>query len=171
MKVLEEAMDATSCDLHCVYHEICIAWSGIMSNRVFTLTLSVILWHLLRLSLLVWTHLQGSISIAPSPSCFCSGLCFISFVVALSFKSSLHQRFTTRPNGCREICSGVNWSVSARFKPLTVSPAAQLVKSPEASLRMEGTSLVSTANQLAATSPVAKKRRVEQPIGTHTLWN
>ncbi len=39
------------------------------------------------------------------------------FVVALSVKSSLHQRFTTRPNGCRESCSGVNWSVSARLKP------------------------------------------------------
>ncbi len=42
---------------------------------------------------------------------------FISFVVSLSFKSSLQQRFSTKPNGCRESCSGVNCSVSARLKP------------------------------------------------------
>ncbi len=37
--------------------------------------------------------------------------------LSLSFKSSLHQRFTMRPNGCRESCSGVNCSVSARLEP------------------------------------------------------
>ncbi len=42
---------------------------------------------------------------------------FIWFAVALSFKASLHQRFMMiRQNGCRESCSGVNWSVSARLK-------------------------------------------------------
>ncbi len=87
----------------------------------------------------------------------------------LSFKASLHQRFTTRPNGCRESCSGVNWSVSARLKPANVLPATQLVKSPEASFRTISTSLVSTANQLIATSPIAKKSNIEQPIGTCTV--
>ncbi len=48
------------------------------------------------------------------PSLFFSCvLCCLLF----SFNSSLHQRFMTRPNGCRESCSGVNWSVSARLKP------------------------------------------------------
>ncbi len=32
-------------------------------------------------------------------------------------------------------------------------------------------SLISTANQLAAASPVAKKHSTEQPKGTHALWN
>ncbi len=50
------------------------------------------------------------------PSHFCSGSHFILVVVALSFKSSLHQRFTMRWNSCRESCSWVNWSVSARLK-------------------------------------------------------
>ncbi len=68
---------------------------------------------------------------------------FYFFVVSLSFKSSLRQRFTTRPNSCRESCSGVNWSVSARLK-------------------LAGTSLVSTANHLAVMSPVAKRSSIEQ---------
>ncbi len=51
------------------------------------------------------------------PSLFCCSSCFFVFVfVALSFKSSLRQRFTMRPNGCRESCSGVHWSISARLK-------------------------------------------------------
>ncbi len=50
-----------------------------------------------------------------------------------------------------------------------VSPATQLVRSPEASFRREGTSLVSVPNQLVVTSSVAKRRRVKQPIGTHAL--
>ncbi len=37
-----------------------------------------------------------------------------TFVIALSLKASLHQRFTTGRNGGRERCSSVNWSVSAR---------------------------------------------------------
>ncbi len=41
----------------------------------------------------------------------------VLFVVALSFMASLHQRFMKRPNGCRESCSTVNRSVSARLKP------------------------------------------------------
>ncbi len=56
-------------------------------------------------------------SAALSPLCFCSGSCFILFVVALSFQSSLHHRFPMRPNGWRESCSGANWSISARVKP------------------------------------------------------
>ncbi len=55
-------------------------------------------------------------SAASSTDCFCSSTHFLSFVVALYFKSSLHHRFTTRWKGCRESCSGVNWSVSARLK-------------------------------------------------------
>ncbi len=54
---------------------------------------------------------------------------------------------------------------------LTVLPATQLVKWPKASFRAEGTSLVSTANQLVVTSPVAKKHSTEQPPGTCTLRN
>ncbi len=38
------------------------------------------------------------------------------FRLFLFFKSSLHQRFLTRPNGCRISCSCVNWSISARLK-------------------------------------------------------
>ncbi len=52
--------------------------------------------------------MSGNHSAALSPHCFCSSSRFIKFVVSLSFQSSLHQRFTTRPNGCRESCSGVN---------------------------------------------------------------
>ncbi len=37
---------------------------------------------------------------------------------SLSFKSSLHRRFTIRQNGCRESCSDVNRFVSPRFKPV-----------------------------------------------------
>ncbi len=37
-------------------------------------------------------------------------------LLSLSFKSSLHQRFMMTLNGCRESCSGVNCSVSARLK-------------------------------------------------------
>ncbi len=44
-------------------------------------------------------------STALSPPYFCFPLCFVSFFVALSFKSILHQRFTSRPNGCRKSCS------------------------------------------------------------------
>ncbi len=51
-----------------------------------------------------------------------------------------------------------------------VSPVTQLVKSPEASFRMQGTSLVSTASQLVATSLVARKRSVEQSVGTIVLF-
>ncbi len=47
----------------------------------------------------------------------CSTSRFILFVVALTFKTSLRQRCTMRRNGCRESCSGVKWSVSARLKP------------------------------------------------------
>ncbi len=36
---------------------------------------------------------------------------------SLSFEASLHQRVTTRPNGCRRSCSSVNWFVSAWLKP------------------------------------------------------
>ncbi len=39
----------------------------------------------------------------PLPSLFLLRLAFY-FVISLSFKSSLNQRFTTRPNGCRESC-------------------------------------------------------------------
>ncbi len=34
-----------------------------------------------------------------------------------TLKIILHQRFTTRQNGCRENCNGVNWYISARVKP------------------------------------------------------
>ncbi len=50
------------------------------------------------------------------PSLFLLQPLFISFIVALSFKTSLHQKFRMRLNGCRESCSGVNWSISARLK-------------------------------------------------------
>ncbi len=50
-----------------------------------------------------------------------------------------------------------------------MSLATQLVKLPEASLRTYGMSLVSTASQLVATSPVTKKHSVEEPAGTGTL--
>ncbi len=52
-----------------------------------------------------------------------------------------------------------------------LSPATQLVRSPEASFRPYGTSLVSTTNQLVVMSPVAKKHSAEQPIRTCALWN
>ncbi len=52
-------------------------------------------------------------------------LTFYSFVVALCFKASAHQRFAMRQNGSRESHSGVNWPVSA-----------QLVKLSEANERM-----------------------------------
>ncbi len=42
----------------CESPEICVAWSDITSNHVFTVTLYVILWHLWRSSLLVWTNLK-----------------------------------------------------------------------------------------------------------------
>ncbi len=93
---------------------------------------------------------------------FCSARAF-PFVVTLSLKSSLHQRFSTRQDGCIESCSRLRWSISAR---LTVSPATQLVKSSEASFRTQGTSLVSTASQLVAMLSVARMHSVEQPIGT-----
>ncbi len=48
--------------------------------------------------------------------CMCSDSYFMSFVVALSLKASLHQRCTTRWNDCRESCRDVNWSISARLK-------------------------------------------------------
>ncbi len=51
------------------------------------------------------------------PLCFCSSLRFISFVVALSFQASSHQRFMKRRNGCRESCLSTNWSISAQLKP------------------------------------------------------
>ncbi len=57
---------------------------------------------------------------------FCSVCC-----LSLSFKSSLHQRFSMKPNGCRESCSGVNWSVSARLKPadgVACSSACQVAR-------------------------------------------
>ncbi len=72
------------------------------------------------MNVLIWLSRQriclGSNSAAPSPPCFYSGWCFISFV-ALSFESSLHQRFVTRQSGCRKSCSRENWSVSAQLKP------------------------------------------------------
>ncbi len=76
---------------------------------------------------------------------------------SLFFKASLHQRFTTRQNTCRESCSRVHWS-------------AQLKSADAVAYRHYGHQRP-TANQLVAQSPVAKKHRVEQPIGTRTLWN
>ncbi len=91
----------------------------------------------------------------PLPSLFLLPLMFY-LVCCLSLLSrSLQQRFTTRPNGFRESCSGANWSVSARLKPADDVAC----------------SLEHKANQLVATSPVAKKLIVQQPIGTHALWN
>ncbi len=46
----------------------------------------------------------------PLPSLFLLRLHFISFVVSLSFKSSLKQRFTMRSHSCRDSCSGVKYS-------------------------------------------------------------
>ncbi len=64
------------------------------------------------------------------PSLFLLWLAFY-FVVSLSFRSSLHQRFTTTPIGRRESCSGVNWSISARLKlvdGVACSSACQVVR-------------------------------------------
>ncbi len=57
------------------------------------------------------------------------------------------------------------------LRRLTVSPAAQLVKSPQAIFRTQGMSFVSIANQHVAMSPDAKKHSVERPIGIRTFWN
>ncbi len=76
-----------------------------------------------------------------------------------------------RRDGCRESCGRVNCSISARLKPVDRVACNSGCQSPEASFKTYGTSLVSTANQLRATSPVAERWSVEQPIGTHTLWN
>ncbi len=74
---------------------------------------------------LTLTHIQITLcntwfkfkaSVGSVPPCFYTSSCFILFVVALSFRASLHQRFITRQNCCRDSCSGVNWSISARFK-------------------------------------------------------
>ncbi len=62
-------------------------------------------------------HANCNVRLLMKQTSLFSGLCFISFVVVLSSKVSLHQRFMTRQNGRRESCSGVNWSVSARIKP------------------------------------------------------
>ncbi len=70
-----------------------------------------------------------------SPPCFCSGSRFISLVVALFFKTSLHQNLTTTGSQCRVSCSGVTGPSQLDSSWLTVSPATQLVKSPEASVR------------------------------------
>ncbi len=53
----DEAMNATLHDSRCVCWEICVAWSDIVCNRVFTLILCVFLWHSSPSLLLVWTHL------------------------------------------------------------------------------------------------------------------
>ncbi len=45
-------------------------------------------------------RLFQSSSAAPSPLCFCCSWPFMPFVVALSFKSSLHQRVMMRRNTC-----------------------------------------------------------------------
>ncbi len=108
-----------------------------------------------------------STSAASSTSCFCSGL----FVVSLSFKFSLRQKFLTRWNSCSESCRSVNWSVSVRLKraeSVSRNSACQVARDQ---FRTWGTSLDSTANQLVVLSPVAKRGSVEQPIGTCAHWN
>ncbi len=63
-----------------------------------------------------WDSLGNNFA-APSLPCFCFGSRFISFVVILSFLPPVYTKdFTTKRNGCRESCSRVNWSISARLK-------------------------------------------------------
>ncbi len=69
--------------------------------------------------------------LCPLPSLFLFQLVFYFISFHLSFKSSLHQRFSMRPNGCRESCSRVNCSVSARLKPadgVACSSACQVTR-------------------------------------------
>ncbi len=58
---------------------------------------------------LVEKHLRCTL-----PFLFLLWLSFYFTCCQFLFSSSLHQKFTTRRNGCRESCSGVNWSISAR---------------------------------------------------------
>ncbi len=39
----------------------------------------------------------------------------------------LHQRVMLKRNGCRESCSRVNWSISARLKPVDLLAADIIV--------------------------------------------
>ncbi len=91
--------------------------------KSFIVTYKMMCFHLKARVDKIWNEAScsmnflGSNSAAPSSPCFSSSSHFIPFVVALSFKSSLHQRITTRRNGCWESCSSVNWSISARLEP------------------------------------------------------
>ncbi len=72
--------------------------------------------------------------------------------MALSLKSSLHQRFTTRWNCCRASCSGVNWSISAQHK------LADCV----------------ICRHYCWQRPILEHKTchsIEQPTGTHTFWD
>ncbi len=55
---------------------------------------------------------------------------YISFAVALFFKSILQQRMTTGQNSCRERCSGVNWSsqLDSSAKGVAYNSARQVAR-------------------------------------------
>ncbi len=87
-----------------------------------------------------------------------------SFVVTLSFKIRLPQRFMARLNGCRERCSDVNWSLSPRLEPTN--------KSPEANFSTKGTcfnsqSSVSDVNRVAKSRPF---RQTPWDLISEKIW-
>ncbi len=89
-------------------------------------------------------------SAAASPSCFCSNSGFISFVVALSLRSSLNEGETVAGK------VAVEWTCPSQLEP---TDGVDRVKSEHKA---------ETANQLVMTSPVTKKRTVDQPIRTES---
>ncbi len=122
-------------------------------------------------TLLKAISLQSYRFIMPSykfPSLFLLWVAFYLFVVALSLRASLHQRFTLRQNGCRESCSGVNWSASARLKPDDgVTGRCYFQQRPV--LEHKTCHLFEQPISSWQCQPVTKKRGIEQPVGTLAL--